>query len=273
MTNQYIPLFKIPILHHYFLDEGNEVYGDDLPSDRMEENMAKYKVSDYLKITPSVKTARLLKNYRAQFVLLNDSILVMVKADPSDDTKPFIEFSTDFVLDFLIEIKDTFFENYTKININREKLVMISNVTPTESTEDDRRTVKFSKLSEYGASGTSSNLKIDLDKDISPSETIGKFGFIRIHPRGEADELHFTDASMTNFIDPTPNETITFKNRKTFWRYVNTSDGTVAHTTGSKKPLTKYGHIEIEDSGTEYPNPSVNLIIKEDGKFYSETFV
>jgi len=58
MIIKYQALVRIEILHHYFLDEGNQAFGGspDLPPGRKKKKLEAYNVHDWLEITPDVAT-------------------------------------------------------------------------------------------------------------------------------------------------------------------------------------------------------------------------
>ncbi|WP_299551308.1 hypothetical protein [Seonamhaeicola sp.] len=113
----------------------------------------------------------------------------------------------------------------------------------------------------------------------------GLLGFIRLFVKGDANKnlLKFeTVATQVEqyVLETTPLFTLSFKNRKTFWRYIKPSDNIIL-TTDATKPLTKNGFVKIEPSDfnpapTEdhhYPNPRPDIIRKEGNKYYSEIFI
>ncbi len=277
-SNNYKPLFVLHIHHRYFLDEGNKEFGDDLETEKAKKNLLAYNLGDFMEVMPTAKCATILKNWRARFVVNPTNLQVFLLADPSNSAKPFIGFSEDFVLDFTFRFKDPYFENYTDIELDKNKLIMLSNRSPEESVKEDAVTVGFKRLSKYKSQGNLNDKTIDLIKDIDASELIGKSGFIRIHLEGQGIEMDLVAGD--EFAVTTPEETIEFKNRKTFWQYIKSEDGSVLHTTGGRKPLTKNGYLEVKKAGVTYPNPSVDIIHKgdaskgeDDTQYYSKTYL
>ena len=137
----------------------------------------------------------------------------------------------------------------------------------------------------------SSNIDNDKESEsihryIRSKKRNGLLGFIRLKVKGDSNknlfEFDTTDpADVKQYIlDSTPEFTLSFKNRKTFWRYINTSKNFTL-TTLATKPLTKNGFVKIEPADfspepTEvinYPNPRPNSIRKENNKYYSEIFI
>jgi len=125
-----------------------------------------------------------------------------------------------------------------------------------------------------------------LNNYIQSNKQKGLLGYVRLTIKGDSNhnllEIDESDANTIKqyVIEPTPEFTLNFKNRKTFWRYVKESDNLIL-TTGSTKPLTKNGFIEIKKSDFspqpsedyKYPNPTVDIVKKEAGKYYSEIFI
>ncbi len=273
-NSTYRPLFELVFRHQYFLDEGTDKFKENLNQEWMVTNLKSFSLSSFLTIVPTKNTSRILKNWRGQFVFGKDSITVLLRTENSDNTKPFIEFSDDLIMDFLVEIRDPFFVNYTDLDIDSSKLIMVSNKEPDNSVKENAKLTTFYPLSEFGDPDESSEISVDFEDVIDDKELIGKLAVIRIHLEGDVDEMQLTENSMTEFASDTPSEIIKFKNRRTRWKYITTSDGTELFKTG-KKPLTKNGYIKITHNSTDYPNPTPNLIgYDSDGDYYySEIFI
>ncbi len=121
----------------------------------------------------------------------------------------------------------------------------------------------------------------------------GIIGYIRLSVKGDDDNhvLAFDDTDPNNIIqhvlETPPEFTLSFINKKTFWRYISLSDK-VMLTTNSPKWSVKNGFIEIkiedfdadglEPEGTNpenyvFPNPTVTTVKKEEDDYYSEIFI
>ena len=271
MISSYKTLFQLQFTHHYFLDEGTEVYGVDMTAEQEAKNLRLYEVSSFFRITPSTRTEKLLKNWRSRLVRNKDGISILTKTDGDTPNKPFIGFQNDLYFDFIIHIKDKYFENYTDIEINRSKLVFISNAAPTPAAVNSKTysEIQHVSLSNFGDAYT--DLNTELSEDISSNETIGAWGIVRIHLNGDVGEISLSNGSG-EFAGTTPTPELILKNRKTKWRFIDANDGTVLKVT-NKKPLTKNGYITVKKGGVEFPNPKADLIILESGKYFSEVFV
>jgi hypothetical protein len=114
-------------------------------------------------------------------------------------------------------------------------------------------------------------------------------GYIRLRVNGDAADRHLVEYIDENQYvkDSTPTFTISFINQKTYWRFISEADEATL-TTKQKKWLSKNGAIEITSSDFDaagldppdtdpedyvFPNPTVDLIKKEDNNYYSEIFI
>lgn len=273
MKNTFRPLVHIHFLHHYFLDEGEQVYGDDLSQERMDATFAAYNVADYLSITPTKLTAKKLAGRKAKAMQAKDGLQILMKTDPADYDKPFIPFEDAPFFDFVIRIKDRFFENYTDITIDRSKLVFISNKAPATSTKPDAINTSYYKLSDYG--GTAVDKNILFGDDFDASEISGAYALLRLHFKGDSGELKLITANGKKFVNTLPEQNIVFVNRKTKWKYLASKDSAELHTTNQLFPLTKNGYIKVKKQGVTYPNPDASMIVYNDQEdiYYSEVFI
>jgi len=114
-------------------------------------------------------------------------------------------------------------------------------------------------------------------------------GYIRLRIQGDANDRHLLEFSGDNqyVISTTPEFTISFINKKTFWRFISLSDEAQL-TTKEQKWLSRNGYIEISSSDFEaagldppttnpedydFPNPTVDLVKEENNNYYSEIFI
>ena len=290
-TKQYKTLFKLELLHHYFLNEGNRVYGNPAPpvwEQRLANNRRQYNLSDFFSITPTLKTQQVLKNQKATFRMQNDGIIVGIQVvtldpipDPEPLREPFIAVDDNFIMDFVIKVTDSYFENYTDTIWNKDKLVMISNQAPDPADTGDNHDwevpVEFSLLSDYESNVPGTFMDVDLLQDIDKTELVGAFGLIRMHLRGDSGEVNLVNTATPALLTPPdPMPIIAFQNRETLWRYKSNTDGSIIwepSNTNDTRPLTKNGYINVPPDVTvpeRYPNPDARLIIKEGAHYYSE---
>ncbi|MBL4605330.1 MAG: hypothetical protein JKY02_06650 [Flavobacteriaceae bacterium] len=113
-------------------------------------------------------------------------------------------------------------------------------------------------------------------------------GYVRLTIKGDGDIglLDFNEGQQT-IKETTPEFTISFINRKTFWRFYSSSDDIIL-TTKNKKWLSKNGFTEIIGKSTDddpsdfdpepekeytFPNPTIESITNKDNIDYSEIFI
>lgn len=271
--SKYRPLFQIKFRHAYHLNEGTSVFNENLAQEWMATNLNAFDIQTILTISPSEQTETLLRNMRGRYAVNKDSIIVLVRTDNMNEDIPFIDFDATKHFDFLIGIRDPYFENYTDIEIDRTKIMLISNKEPLESEEETAIDITYHPLSEFGT--TSTDLTIDLLDTITSNELVGKIAVVRICMTNDEDELMLTNEAGDEFAADLPEATISFSNRSTFWKYIDSTDGSEIFTTNAEKPLTKFGYVKITHSGNDYPNPNANLIIKDQdsGDIFSEVFI
>jgi hypothetical protein len=132
-----------------------------------------------------------------------------------------------------------------------------------------------------------------LNKAIEQKKRKQVIGYVRLRIKGNAvnqNFLDYDDDDNQSVKVTTPEFTISFVNRKTYWVYKSVTDDATL-TTKNKKWLSRNGYIEITSSDFDaggldppdtdpddytFPNPTVDLIIedKDDNtKHYSEIFI
>lgn len=129
MTRSYQRLFEVRLIHHYWLDDGGKVfdkpYDDSLLSDEEKKNrnkekteeykrLRKYDVRTFLQVTPTVATAKALKEFDALF---KDTSIGFFVATSNNSN-----ISDDTVLDFIVTIRDPSFFNYTALTLRQQKI-------------------------------------------------------------------------------------------------------------------------------------------------------
>ncbi len=287
----YKDLFKITILHGYFLNSGNTAYNnlDSIIKKKIANN---YSFDQFITITPTAETATLLKNNKLIVQSKGDTMKVGVRVDSDDLTTTFIGISLDITLNFIIRIKDFLFENYTDIQLSKEQLFYFSNVMPPledSNTFKNIALINDNTIIDNNFKVTVENTKAILNT-LEENEKREVFGIISLKMKGKTKALSILDEDNDNaIISPTPNFKIHFNNRKTIWKYVK-ANSTFNVSTLSTKPLVKNGFIEILEADLDlsdlsdeektmaaklqYPNPSVQSIKKtESNTNYSEIFI
>ncbi|WP_339705352.1 hypothetical protein [uncultured Kriegella sp.] len=125
-----------------------------------------------------------------------------------------------------------------------------------------------------------------LEEYIKSQKNKGLIAFVRVTVKGSNDHnlLEFDESDPGNIKQYVWNSplkfTLSFKNRRTFWRYNGDFDDAPL-ITADTKPLVKNGFVQIESADFNpepveehhFPNPKVNLIKKEDSNYYSDIFI
>lgn len=283
----YKTLFELSILHGYFLNSGETDF-KDLVEDKQKKLLKDYSYENFIEIVPSEETSKLLRNKRSLLSKKSEKINVGVPISNSDPTLTFIDFELDKNLVFIIKISDSYFENYTDINLSPNRIFYFTNVKP--STEPNSfKTISHIEDSifvddDFKANETTTSAVLST---LTDNEKLGLLGVISLTIKGDSLDLSLLDTDK-KFIFPTPKFKIHFNNRKTFWKYIKASSNLTIETL-TEKPLSKNGFIEIlpadldmflfspadivEATSYIYPNPSVKSIKKVVSKIYSEIFI
>jgi len=278
----YKTLFGITVLHGYALNNGNQEF-NSMSLDKKKKILQNYDFENFIEILPSKETFLKLKNNHLIFQIKKSEIKIGVKVSLDDPEIPFIDMPISLTLDFIIKIKDSFFENYTDINLLPNRILYLSNVKPA----DEPNTFKYIPLlanpvfinDTYFISEVSSPKMIE---PLNQFEKRGVLGIISLKMRGDVAAPNILTAQK-KIITPTPNFKIHFNNRKTIWKYTRANSDFEVET-NLEKPLTKNGFVEIdpntdfttnpaEASDYQYPNPSVKSIQKIGSKTYSQIFI
>lgn len=293
----YSLLFEVNIFHNFFLNNGESVYENMPPAEKL-KMIRKYDFTNFIAVNPSIATATILKNYKLHFKATNTGFKIFAKVKPSAKTDPFIKIPIDLELIFTLKITDSHFENYTDLTFSPNQLFYFSNAIPLriESNEPipepnpkkvvfDDQTFNFIPLIDSNtliSNGflASEKESINLLPDFENIETRGLFAAISISMKGHNIQNSVLN-NQNKIISPTREFTIHFDNRKTFWKYINRRTATEIETTLAK-PLTYSGFVEIDPTSdfnpaepeeNQYPNPSVKSIVKVNSKYYSEIFI
>jgi len=128
----YKNLFEINLLHHFFLDKGEEAY-DTMSQEDKEKVELTYDIRELLEITPTPDCRKALSARYCLFKLTPKGILVGIKAKPDelqpDKFNPFAPLDEDLTFRFMIRLKDLNFMNYTALPLqgNRDSLFIFKN--------------------------------------------------------------------------------------------------------------------------------------------------
>lgn len=286
---KYIPLFSVNILHHYFLNKGEDDY-ESMTDKEKSAQLEFYSLESIVSLKPDEITQQQLRGHNLVFKAVKTGFTVWSKVTGNDNDEPFISLDDDLAFTFLIQMKDSTFYNYTDLKVENDgKLYYLSN--RRLATE-----VNSFPLIDKAAG----NLHVDEDfilsndgagdelEKLQVAEKMNLLGLIRIFMKADTSSLNVTTA-QGKIPKPSQIFDINLKNRETTWRYIFDSNQQVTGGDDVKKesgnskvlitkaehPLTKTGFISIELGGIELPNPGVRAVIPDisNNKYYSEIYM
>ncbi len=286
---KYMPLFKVNILHNYFLDRGLDKF---ISMDETGKNkqLDSFDVNTFFDIRPTRKTQLELNGHNLVFKAFNTGLTVWSKVSKNDNNTPFISLDDDLSFTFLIQLKDAAFYNYTNLKMeDLGKLYYFSN------RKLDTEPSSFLLINKSGdKNGIDDNFVLSDDSEkaelikLNAIEKDNLFGLIRIYIKGDNSSLNITD-TQDKIHNPFKTFEILLNNRKTIWRYlfnnnqkvknkddVKKEDGDAKRLiTKTEQPLTQRGFVSIELDGNELPNPDAGLIKPDttSTKYYSEIYM
>jgi hypothetical protein len=286
---QYKPLFKVDILHLFFLNNGLKTLFSMNAADAANQ-LDGYDLNSFFNITPTLETQEKLKGYNLAFRSINTGFTVWSKVSNEDNTFPFIPLTNDLSLTFLVKIKDSVFYNYTDINPNSlGKTFYFSN--RRISTEAPAFPLINKSGDHFNINGTFTLTPASSaaeQKKLSSAEKMNLFGLIRLYMIADNPDLNIINPDG-KIAEPTKTFELVFNNRKTIWRYIFRKDPIVKITddvkienadpkvliSKSEQPLTQKGFIPIELGGKDLPNPGSQLIKPDtlNTKYYSEIYM
>lgn len=285
----YKKLFKIELLHNYFLNQGTKKFVEMSDSEKSKQ-LADYNINNIMSVFPSQETAGLLKGHNLLYKITNNGFYILSKANSDDNRKPMTGLDGDLYLTFLMKIKDPLFYNYTELKLDKAGiLIYISNRKPDTETNSFPKLRNSNEVLNINESLNPSDRGIDKIREEMRNEDLSNlFGIIRIFIKGDTGTQNILD-SQGRFTDTVPVFRLLFKNRSTTWRYIFSKEQQVSNVdnvkiedSDSKKlvtknsyPLTSKGFISLKLNGMELPNPGVYLI-KPDlstNTIYSEIFM
>ncbi len=285
----YKKLFKIELLHNYFLNQGTKKFVEMSDSEKSKQ-LADYNINNIMSVFPSQETAGLLKGHNLLYKITNNGFYILSKANSDDNRKPMTGLDGDLYLTFLMKIKDPLFYNYTELKLDKAGiLIYISNRKPDTETDSFPKLRNSNEVLNINESLNPSDRGIDKIREEMRNEDLSNlFGIIRIFIKGDTGTQNILD-SQGRFTDTVPVFRLLFKNRSTTWRYIFSKEQQVSIVdnvkiedgdskrlvTKNSYPLTSKGFISLKLNGMELPNPGVYLI-KPDlstNTIYSEIFM
>ena len=286
---QYKPLFKVDLLHLFFLNNGLKSFFS-MTATEAAKQLDGYDLNSFLSIAPTNETQEKLKGYNLVFKNTNSGFAVWTKVRSDDNTIPFIPLPDDLSFTFLMRVKDPVFYNYTDLKLdNQGKINYFSNrrlateapAFPLINKSGDHFNINetFALTPESAASEL---------KNLSPGEKTNLLGLIRLHMKADIPALNIINPDG-KMADPAKNFELVFANRKTFWRYIFRKDPKVKNNddvkmegadpnvliSKSEQPLTQKGFISIELGGKDLPNPGSQHLKPDtiNSKYYSEIYM
>ena len=286
---QYKPLFKVDVLHLFFLNNGLKTFFSMNASDAAKQ-LDGYDLNSFFNLTPTLETQNKLKGYNLVFRNLNTGFAVWTKVRNDNHAFPFIPLPDNLSFTFLVKIKEPAFYNYTDLKLdNLGKTNYFSNRRlSTEAPVFPLINKSGDHFSFNGTFALTPESAVAEQKQLSSAEKMNLFGLIRLHMKANIPALNIINPDG-KIADPARTFELVFNNRKTIWRYIFRKDPKVKNNDGVKKegsdpnvliskseqPLTQKGFISLGLGGKDLPNPDTKLI-KPDAlntKYYSEIYM
>lgn len=286
---QYKELFRIDILHRFFLDKGTVKF-DSMPETEQIRQLKDYDFRFMLDVIPTHETVAILNGHSLLLNRDSTGLAVWYKEAVEEQNQPSIALDDNLSLTFLLQIKDPLFYNYSELLLEHAgKLLYFSNRKP------DTEISSFPLLDKVDMNHPVDE-KFILSADGMKKEKVQSglkggvhyLGILRIFMKGDKSNLHITDAQGKGAY-PTKKFTLTFKNRSTLWRYIFNSPQQVKPAddlllengnprilvTKKTHPLTRFGFISLKFNKEELPNPSVSMIQPDQSthKIFSEIYM
>lgn len=279
----YKTLFSIDIIHSYFLNSGEETY-ENLSSGEREKLLSRYRWQEFLEIIPTPKTEKMMR--KQQMLIKNTASLLRVVVRTMDDgQQPFIPIDPELIFCFSVSYKDPYFENFTEMEFLSSRKMLFTNVVPAPLPGLGFHPISLAAQEvfydeQYTVSQEDFALLQRAEGTTFPSTVKGLI-YLRMH--GENGSLNIINVNGTLKINPTI-FSISFSNRKTFWRYIHKGNEGFQLETTAEKPLTKSGFIEIDPNvdfesapssiqDFDFPNPDYKAIKHQNDKYYSEIYI
>ncbi len=125
---EYISLFEIQILHHYFLDLGTSSFAA-MNSDEQLARLQQYDVRSFLEIKPTKSCLQALKDHQLLWRPSHTGLLIGAKRNPDASNRPAVPISSDLRLTFGLSFLDGLFLNYSDLPLepNRRQRYYFTN--------------------------------------------------------------------------------------------------------------------------------------------------
>lgn len=269
--HKYRPLAFLNAYHHYFLDDGRNAFDDEVSFPGLkEEQLNKYSISSFLNIIPSQQTQRLFAGQKIIFKKSTSGFTLWINCKDTvapDVYEPKIDLSQLEVFHFLIYATDSLFENYSTISATPTIPFYFSNKKPTTEPVsfkalDLEATFPHTDVTDYTITQETYDI---INESLSEKEKRGLLGIIALHVAGDAADKSLLDTNGETLVSP-PSFKVQFKNRKTFWSYLDSKDGSFIHKSPSVEPLVKNGIVGYSFDSIKRPAATPNrLVFVKDG--------
>jgi len=128
----YKSLFEVNILHHFFLNKGEQEW-DKMSQEDKDKMESTYDIREIFDITPTQESKKALSSHSCIFKKTSTGILVGIKAKSDllnlGKFNSFVPLAANLTFRFLVRLKDLNFMNYTALPLqgNRDKMFVFSN--------------------------------------------------------------------------------------------------------------------------------------------------
>jgi len=156
VRNNYQRLFDVWLLHHYWLDDGANLF-DNLADPKRTPRLQAYDARPLFNVVPTAATARTLTAYRSLF---KPSALGFTVAAPSNTVIP-----ADTALEFIVSTADAEFLDYTALTLRPQKIYEVFNPTDGVIYRYKENVPVLSNLT-GSTRGAGPNLKLFLSQEI-----------------------------------------------------------------------------------------------------------
>lgn len=259
--------------HDFFLDEGITKF-NDMDGNQKESQLRLYNLNDFFVIEPTIDTKRISKNQRFICRTEQDGLKVAVETlSPTNVNDglpriPVISIDPKLELYFIVKFKYPDFINYTNLDFDTNKLLLLTNEELNEIPS-----MKLLPLANPNDGYLDDNFFMDpitqaeVLKKIKPQELFGSVAVVRMKMVCPIDPAKNIIIDKNSIYNPAKKFVLQFDNKKLFWQYRMFGDNTIYRTI-TKYPLVKNGFITINSesaltppleisSGMKLPNPLV----------------
>lgn len=278
----YRVLCNVRIQHRYFLDLGETGF-EELNESERAKRLLSYDWRECLTLVPLGNTDRFLRNHHLALKHTGESFRILVRMLDEDSQRSFIAMDQELTLIFGLVYKDPHFENFTEMPFLRESKILWANDLGSFQVSDSHLPLPVNEGQEFSGDYVCTDAEFgELALQLGLHQVGQVKGLLVLKMSGQSGNWNILNANGTVKQNPTTFH-ITFRNRQTYWRYIQHGSGFTAQTTG-RKPLTKHGFVSVNpDTDFEgdpdwppawrFPNPSVNALKLEDDNLISEIYL